>query len=92
MRLNFKIHVRNEHCGIKNAFKDWVPVAHSCNASYSGDRDEEDYSLKPDGANISVRPYIKKIPSHTIKKKGWWSGGSYYFIIYVTHVILGRTW
>jgi hypothetical protein len=29
----------------------WVPVAHMCNPSYSGERDEEDNSLKPARAN-----------------------------------------
>jgi hypothetical protein len=28
-----------------------VPVAHTCNPSYSGSRDQEDHSLKPAQAN-----------------------------------------
>jgi hypothetical protein len=40
-------------------------VAHTCNPSYSGGRDQEDRSWKPAWANISVRPYIKK----TLHKK-----------------------
>jgi hypothetical protein len=37
-----------------------VPVAHTCNHNYSEGRDQEDRSLKPDQANSSVRPYLKK--------------------------------
>jgi hypothetical protein len=39
-----------------------VPVAHSCNPSYSGGRDEEDHGSKPAQANCSKDP-ISKIPS-----------------------------
>jgi hypothetical protein len=42
-------------------------VAHACNSSYSGDRDEENYSLRP------ARDPISKIPN---TKKGWQSGSS----------------
>jgi hypothetical protein len=35
-------------------------VAHACNPSYSRDRDQEDHGLKPDQANRSMRPYLKK--------------------------------
>jgi hypothetical protein len=35
-------------------------VAHACNPRYSGDRDQEDCSLKPIWANISTSPYLKK--------------------------------
>jgi hypothetical protein len=41
-------------------------VAHICNPSHSGGRDQEDESLKPAWANSSNRPYLKK----TIHKKG----------------------
>jgi hypothetical protein len=34
-----------------------APVAHACNPSYSGGRDQEDPGLKPAGANSSARPY-----------------------------------
>jgi hypothetical protein len=38
-------------------------MAHTCNTSYSGGRDQEDHSLKPIWAN-SLRPYLeKKSPS-----------------------------
>jgi hypothetical protein len=51
---------------------DWtrVLVAHACNCSCSGGRDQEDCSLKPAGANSSGEPNLKK----PITKKGWWSG------------------
>jgi hypothetical protein len=35
-----------------------APVAHVCNPSYSGGRDQEVHSLKPVWAN-SLRPYLK---------------------------------
>jgi hypothetical protein len=41
-------------------------VAHACNPSYLGGRDQEDCGLKPAQANISMRPYLKK----THHKKG----------------------
>jgi hypothetical protein len=43
-----------------------VLVAHICNPSYSGGRDQEDQGLKPAQANSSARPYFKK----THHKKG----------------------
>jgi hypothetical protein len=36
-------------------------VAHACNPSYSGGRDQEDHGLKPTRANSSARPYLKKL-------------------------------
>jgi hypothetical protein len=39
-----------------------VQVAHTCNPSYSGGRDQEDCSLKPAGANSSQDP-ISKTPN-----------------------------
>jgi hypothetical protein len=44
----------------------WVLVAHNCNPSYSGSRDQEDRGLKPPQANSSRDP-ISKIPD---TKKG----------------------
>jgi hypothetical protein len=35
-------------------------VAHACNPSYSGSRDQEDSGSKPAWAHNSVRPYLKK--------------------------------
>jgi hypothetical protein len=43
-----------------------VPVAHTCNLSYSGGRDQEDHGSKPAQANSSRDP-ILKIPN---PKKG----------------------
>jgi hypothetical protein len=47
-------------------------VAHACNPSYSGDRDQEDGSSKPAWANSSRDLILKK----TYHKTGWWSGSS----------------
>jgi hypothetical protein len=66
----------------------WVPVAHACNPSYSGGRDQEDHGSKLAPANCSsgrswfkagpgklfVRPYLEN--THD-KKKGWWSGSRF---------------
>jgi hypothetical protein len=49
-----------------------TPVAHTCNPSYSGGREEEDHDLKPVWANSSQGP-ILKIPN---TKLGWKSGSS----------------
>jgi hypothetical protein len=38
----------------------WVLVAHSCNPSYSGGRNQEDRGTKPAQAIISARPCLKK--------------------------------
>jgi hypothetical protein len=35
-------------------------VAHACNPSYSGGRDQEDRGSKPAQANNSTRPYLEK--------------------------------
>jgi hypothetical protein len=40
----------------------WVLMAHTCNPSYSGGRNEEDPSSKPDWENSSWDP-ISKIPN-----------------------------
>jgi hypothetical protein len=47
----------------------WAPVAPACNPSYSGDRDQEDHSLKPVRASKLKRPNLEK----TLHKKN--SGG-----------------
>jgi hypothetical protein len=43
---------------LENRSDCWEPVAHTCNPSYSGVRDQEDRSLKPLQAN-SMRPHLK---------------------------------
>jgi hypothetical protein len=45
-------------------------VAHTCNPSYSGGRDQKGHSSKPTPANSPQDPILKK----TFTKKGWWSG------------------
>jgi hypothetical protein len=50
----------------------WVPVAHACNPSYSGGRDQDNCSLKSAWANSSQDP-ISKIPN---TKQDWQSGSS----------------
>jgi hypothetical protein len=37
----------------------WAPVAHTCNPSYSGGRDQEDHSSKPAWKNTSQDPILK---------------------------------
>jgi hypothetical protein len=37
-----------------------MSVAHACNASYSGGRDQEDRGSKPAQANSSRRSYLEK--------------------------------
>jgi hypothetical protein len=52
----------------KKQFKEstsWAPVAHACNPSHSGGRDQENCSSKPAWADSS-RDYLKK----THHKKG----------------------
>jgi hypothetical protein len=39
----------------------WAPVAHTCNPSYSGGRDQDDDGLKPAWGNSS-QDLIMKIP------------------------------
>jgi hypothetical protein len=47
--------------------KGWAPVAHACNPSFSGGRDQKDHDSKPAQAKSSRDPISKK----TITKKGW---------------------
>jgi hypothetical protein len=50
-------------------------MAHACNPSYSGGRDEEDQGLKPAQANSSQDLISKKKKKKkSITKKGLWSG------------------
>jgi O-acetyl-ADP-ribose deacetylase (regulator of RNase III) len=42
-------------------------VAHTCNPSYSGGRDQKDFDSKSAWANSSGSPYLDKIPH---KKRG----------------------
>jgi hypothetical protein len=45
-------------------------MAHACNPSYSGGRDQEDPGSKPVRANSLKKTYLKNTQ---YKKKGWWS-------------------
>jgi hypothetical protein len=50
-------------------------VAHACNTSYSGGRDQEDHNLKPAQANslqdpISENPIIKKLAGGVAQGEG----------------------
>jgi hypothetical protein len=59
--------------GLQRATQEWiasrVPLAHACNPSNSGGKDEEDHVSMPAQVN-SLRDPISKKP---ITKKGWWS-------------------
>jgi hypothetical protein len=48
----------------------WVLVAHACNPSYLGSRDQEDWGLKPPWANSLQDPILKKL----ITESARWSG------------------
>jgi hypothetical protein len=52
---------------------DQMLVAHTCNSSYSGGRDQEDHGSRPAWANSYGDP-ISKLPNTKIK--GWRSGSS----------------
>jgi hypothetical protein len=56
------------HDSIRNPKNSKVPVAHACNPSYSGGRDQEDWGSKPARANRLWDPISKK-PSQK------WAGG-----------------
>jgi hypothetical protein len=52
-----------------------APVAHACNPTYSGGKDQADYSSKPAPGKQSVRPYLKNTQHKTELEKWlkWWS-------------------
>jgi hypothetical protein len=60
--LELEINMLNEISQDQKAKYCWAPVAHTCNPSYSGGRDQEDCSLKPAWAN-SLRDSILNNPS-----------------------------
>jgi hypothetical protein len=45
---------------LKNKYLGREVVAHACNPSYSGGRDQEDLSSKPTRVNSSMSPCLKK--------------------------------
>jgi hypothetical protein len=48
----------------------WVPLAHTCNPSCSGGRDQEDHCLKSAWANSFGDPISKTLITKKKKKKG----------------------
>jgi hypothetical protein len=46
--------------GLRNLVFSWVLVAHACNPSYSGGRDQEDRGSKSDQTNSFRNPISKK--------------------------------
>jgi hypothetical protein len=59
----------DNHTVIINTVRDnsnicWVSVAHAYNPSYSGGRDQKDYSSKSAQANSSQDPITKKKKNH----------------------------
>jgi hypothetical protein len=46
---------------VKKKKKSWGLVGHTCNSSYSGGKDKEDFSLKP--AQIVFKALSKKYPT-----------------------------
>jgi hypothetical protein len=57
----------------KKVFHSWAPVAHTCNLSYSGGKEQEDRGSKPAQENSSQDPVLKK----PFRKKGWRSNLRY---------------
>jgi hypothetical protein len=55
----------------KNSDLGWVPVAHICNPSYSGGRDQEDGGLKPALANSSQDPVSKYLSQKRADGVAW---------------------
>jgi hypothetical protein len=51
----------------------WAPVAHACNPSYSGGRDQENRSSKPAWANSLQDPILKE-PITNIALVEWLQG------------------
>jgi hypothetical protein len=56
----------------KSRTKGWALLAHTCNPSYLGGRDQENHGLKLAWANSSQDPILKI--SNT--KQGWQSGSN----------------
>jgi hypothetical protein len=69
-RIYEELDNKNIQIKFKSMQKSWTSVAHACNPSYSGGRDQEVHSSKPAKANSLQNPISKK----TFIKKGWWSG------------------
>jgi hypothetical protein len=52
--------ILHEKAGAKTSLSSWTPMAHSCNPSYSGGRDQEDHSSKPALASSPEDPISEK--------------------------------
>jgi hypothetical protein len=61
-------------CLLKIALFSRALVAHACNPTCSGGRDQEDRGSKPPRANSSRASILKISITKKKKKKGWWSG------------------
>jgi hypothetical protein len=61
-----------DFCKSKKKYVSWALVAHACNSSYLGGRDQKDGGSRPAQTN-SLRDPISKIPNI---RKSWWSGSS----------------
>jgi hypothetical protein len=53
----------------------WAPVAHTCNPSYSGGRDQENHSSKASLGKLFTRPYLKKKKTLHKNRAGGVAGG-----------------
>jgi hypothetical protein len=53
--------LRMTDCCMSNIFiSGWAPVAHTCNPSYTGGRDQDAHSSKPAWVNSLQDPILKK--------------------------------
>jgi hypothetical protein len=48
-----------------------APLAHACNPSYSGGRDQEAHGLKPALSKSFLRPYLEKTHNKKGLVEGW---------------------
>jgi hypothetical protein len=55
---------------IMSEMSGWALVAHACNPSFSGGRDQEDHSSKPSPGKQFRRPYLKN--THHTKGLAEW--------------------
>jgi hypothetical protein len=68
-----------------------MPVAHACNPSYSGSRDQEDCGLKPAQANTYLKkPFTKIGLVEWLKVKALSSSPSTTIFIYYIYIIISN--
>jgi hypothetical protein len=65
-----KLHLIRSPWGFKKSNVNRALVAHACNSSYLGDRDQEDCGSKPAQANSSWDPISKKKTHHKKRTGG----------------------